>query len=148
MPGPINRIVPELGAEVFKTYELAAPVATHWRPATCAEADCAAYLRGWATAVPADSSQAYYIRADSGRRFTETYPGPGQVRFEFEAGQACFKSDTHQVPLEREPLYLVRGGDWRGDPLGLGTTRHARPADWVDDFGTHQERIADTRERG
>jgi hypothetical protein len=60
--------------------------------------------------------------------------------FEFAAGQQCFAS--HKVSLERPEFYLVRGGDWRGDPTGLGAQLFSGPDPWVNDFGEHQDRIA------
>lgn len=131
------------------TYQLLAPLETHWRPATCAEVDCPAYLYGWLTVVDPASDlgqrQAHYIRTQSGRKFTEE-PTPGGIEFRFEPGQICFRQ--HQAPLEREPLYVVRGGDHRGDPLGIGAREHTRPEYWVEDFAEHQQALADAHERG
>jgi hypothetical protein len=45
------------------------------------------------------------------------------------------------VPLERPELYVVRGGDWRGNPRGE-VRRHSGPDSWVNDFAEHQDRIA------
>ncbi|ACU71749.1 hypothetical protein Caci_2840 [Catenulispora acidiphila DSM 44928] len=50
--------------------------------------------------------------------------------------------------MEREPLYLVRGGDWRGNPTGQLPLKHSGPESWVDDFGEHQENITEEIERG
>ncbi len=134
----------------YKTYELRAPVATHFRPATCAEANCDAYLNGWRTTINETSAlgqfQASYIRRESGRAFTEERLPDGMTAFTFEAGQRCFAASDHRVSLEREPLYLVRGGDWRQNQ-GL-IRRHVDGIDWRDDFGEHQQRIADQVERG
>ncbi len=136
-----------LGPEHYKTYAVVAPVATHFRVASCAEVNCPAYQNGWRTTVLADSPQAQYIRAKSGRSFT-TMPQPGgMVAFTFAAGQVCFRASEHRVPLGREPLFIVRGGDHRGNPRGTApVTRRAE--DWVDDFATHQQGIADAIERG
>jgi hypothetical protein len=140
---------PRLPAAAFTTYAIAAPLATHWRAATCAEVDCPAYLRGWRTHVdPATdrgAAQAHYIRADSGRRFVEDRDEHGQLLFTFESGQTCFAQ--HRAPLEREPIFVRRGGDWRGNPLG-DQLLHQRAADWLDDFATHQQRVADAHNRG
>ena len=70
----------------------------------------------------------------------------GLTEFTFEAGQTCFVE--HRVPLEREPLYVVRDGDWRGNPRGTAPRIHTRPDDWVDDFAEHQQRLADRFEQG
>jgi hypothetical protein len=143
----LNRIEPAGPVQAYKTYGLKAPKATHWRKATCEEVRCPAWLNGWKTVVPSDSMQADYIRARSGRHFIETPAGNGLAEFRFPAGQRCFGADKHVTPLEREPIYIVRDGDWRGNPTGRRRT-HARGADWVDDFGTHQLRIAEQQKRG
>ncbi len=167
--GPF-RVDPLLPVGAYKTYAVAAPLATHFRPATCAEAGCRAHANGWLSAFDETADlgqgQAHYVRCDSGRRFVEHkgrnfrhvvdeagrpagvefYDQPGMTVFEFEAGQRCF--GRHQVPLDRPEIYTVRRGDWRGDPTGAGPYRHAGVDDWLDDFGTHQQCIADTIERG
>lgn len=144
-----NRIQPALPAAAMKTYALVAPLASHWRPARCEEVDCANQAAGWRTvideATELGQAQAYYVRAQSGRRFVETREA-GLTVFTFEPGQRCFAA--HQAPLEREPTYLVKGGDWRGNPRGTPLRQHARPQDWVEDFAEHQQQLADRLERG
>ena len=143
------RIEPVLPVASMKTYGIVAPLATHYRAATCAEVECEAYTHGWLTAVnevdDLGARQAHHIRRVAGRRFTETRRPDGCTEFRFEAGQKCFRA--HQVPLEREPLYVVRGGDWRGNPRAE-SRQHARPADWVDDFAEHQDRLATRLQQG
>lgn len=132
------------------TYQLAAPLATHWRTATCSEVDCPNYLFGWVTAIDPSTElgqrQAHYIRTDISRRHTEQRTETGFLEFRFEAGQKCFRE--HQAPLEREPLYLVRGGDHRGDPLGIGVRQHTHPEHWVEEFAEHQQVLADAHQKG
>jgi hypothetical protein len=140
----MGRIEPQLPPHMFKTYALVAPISTHRRPATCLESGCQAYRNGWVTRVPADGEAALYIRTSCGRRFTETRAANGEAEFTFGAGQACFAADRHSVSLEREPLYLVRGGDHRGNPSGERRA-HARAEDWVDDFAGHQDKIQESR---
>lgn len=149
---PINRPEPQLGAEHMKTYEIRAPLTSHWRVGTCAEDNCAAYERGWRTTVDEGTDlgrgQAYYIRKQSGRKFVETRDDVSGTLtiFEFESGQKCFRE--HQVRLDRTELFIVRDGDFRGNPRGSEALKHARPADWVDDFAEHQATLADRLERG
>lgn len=127
----------------YLTYAVASPARTHWRAATCAEFECGAYLRGWATILPADDPRCDYIRQASGRRYREERTPDGMTRFEFEAGQTCFGQADHRVPVGRPPLYVVRRGDWRSwTPL----RRHSGADAWVDDFRSHQERLAKERE--
>lgn len=149
----INRITPQLPAAAMKTYSVRAPLGSHWRKAACAEVDCESYCAGWMTTVPSDSRQAHYIRKESGRRFIEarlnpTDPGDDRVIFTFEPGQRCFGSDEHVVRLDREALYVVREGDWRGNPRRTAPTQHVHAEDWVDDFATHQGHLVDRLERG
>lgn len=148
MQRPLQRITPAMQPGAYKTYQISAPAQTHWRPATCAEVDCPAYLHGWTTTVDESTKlgqgQAYYVRRQSGRGFTEQRGQGGLTVFRFEAGQACFASQTHQMQVRPEH-YLIRPGDWRG----LGEARQVGSARaWVDDFGEHQERLADRLGQG
>lgn len=144
-----NRIPPNLPVTAMKTYQLAAPRSTHWRPATCTEVDCAAQANGWVSTLDPDTDlgkrQIAYIMRESGRRFAYEVLESGLVQITFQAGQQCFAE--HVLPREREPLYLVRDGDFRGNPTGR-VQQHTRPDDWVDDFATHQQHLADRAEQG
>ena len=94
----------------------------------------------------------HYIRKNSGRRFVESRvlsdEGVPLTAFRFEAGQRCFRADEHRARLERPEIYLVRDGDWRGNPRGTEPRRHASAADWVDDFANHQETLANRLKEG
>lgn len=144
------RLDPQGPAEAYKTYHLAAPIQTHYRPATCGEVDCQQQANGWRTPVDESTDlgqrQAHYIRAEAGRRFTEERNEAGLTVFTFAAGQACFAQ--HQTSLDREPVFFVADGDWRGNPYGTRPYRHANAADWIEDFGGHQQDLADRIERG
>jgi hypothetical protein len=150
-PGPF-RVAPLLPASAMKTFQVSSPIATHFRPATCAEVECEAYRHGWATMADESIEQgqraAYYIRHDSGRRFTERRSELGITVFTFEAGQRCFGSDTHRVTLERPELFVIREGDWRGNPRGVEPEIVPRAADWVDRFADHQSKIVKAIEEG
>lgn len=147
----VNRPQPSASPGYFKTYQIAAPAETHYRPGTCSEVGCPHWRFGWATEVDETSQlgqrQAWYIRRVSGRGFVETRTPAGLTRFEFEAGQQCFASDTHRVSLERPALFVVRDGDWRGNPRGTEPV-FRKPEDWVDDFATHQGGLKDLQDRG
>lgn len=142
------RIEPAMPVSAYKTYAISAPVQTHTRPATCAESDCVAWRNGWVTTVDVSTElgarQAKYITSASGRKYTMTEES-GFARFEFLAGQKCFWE--HRVPLDREPLLIVRDGDWRGNPTGRRRL-HAKPADWVEDFQEHQGNLDNQLRRG
>ncbi|MFD6035721.1 hypothetical protein ACFWHF_14440 [Streptomyces griseoincarnatus] len=144
------RIQPNLTAAEYKTYQIVAPLASHWRPATCEEVDCPAYTGGWVSRIDEQSElgqkQAHYIRKQAGRKFSEDRQPDGLTAFTFPPGQACFQQ--HQKRLERPELYVVRDGDWRGNPLGTAPRTHSRPDHWVEDFAEHQERLARIIEKG
>lgn len=140
----IFRVEPRLPAAAFKTYAISSPLSTHYRDGTCEEAGCLAQRHGWQTnvdeATDLGEKQAHYIRKLSGRRFRERRTEIGLTAFEFEAGQRCFAA--HKVPLDRPEFYIVRDGDWRGNPYGTKAYLHSGPDSWVNDFGEHQDRLA------
>lgn len=143
------RLEPQMPAAAYKTYAVSRPAATHWRTASCQEVECANYARGWRTTIDLSTKrgqdQARYIRDHSGRKYEAVIRSGSLVTLEFPAGQKCFTE--HRVALEREPLYLVKGGDYRGNPLQIATQRRSARS-WVDDFGEHQERIAAEIQKG
>lgn len=139
---------PLLPAHAKKTYSIKMPRATHWRKASCEEVGCAGQEFGWVSPIDETTElgqkQAYYIRSLSGRRFREETSAEGLTLFTFEPGQRCFTE--HEVPIGRPELFIVRRGDLDHD---LGERRlHTRAEDWVDDFATHTQAIADAIEKG
>ncbi len=141
------RIQPHMPVQAYKSYTVSSPFSTHWRNATCEEAECEEYQRGWKTMVDLDSElgqrQAFYIVKESGRKFQAERHGQ-IVEFIFEPGQKCFTQ--HKVRLERYPRFFVRDGDWRGNPTG--TVREHRDFDnWCDDFAAHQDKLKTLLER-
>lgn len=143
-----NRIMPRVGPEAYKTYQVAAPLSTHWRKATCAEVDCEQHEHGWRVRVEGLPPEMLHAAKTSGRRWREEQIAEGETWLLFEAGQACFKASEHRIRVDRPELFLVKGGDFRGNPHGIPTRQHANGRDWVDDFGEHQQRVADQREKG
>lgn len=141
------RLQPQGPPQSYKTYALFQPVKTHFRTGTCQEAECSAYTNGWKTIVDVSTNlgqkQANYIRLHSGRKFTFTQDGT-LVTFAFASGQQCFRE--HKVSLQREPVFKIKGGDWRGNPLSV-PTQIVKPQSWVDDFGENQEKIVRRIER-
>lgn len=142
------RVTPLMPPSAYKTYALKLPVQTHFRVATCKEVECEREANGFRTTLdtsqPAHARTAKWIEDHSGRKYTKQETGT-LVIYTFPAGQECF--NTHHVTLEREPLLIVRGGDWRGNPRG-DRRIHARAADWVEDFAEHQDGIAREIEKG
>lgn len=139
-----------VGPEHMRSFSIAAPLGTHWRRASCAEVQCAHHLQGWASEVDESTElgqfQASYIRAESGRGFRESRTDTGITRFEFPPGQQCFSSDEHHVRDEDvAELYVVRDGDWRGNPRGTAPQKLSADG-WVNAFGENQERVIKLRE--
>ena len=147
---PLFRPEPKLPAAAMKTYAIVAPKTTHTRPATCREAGCANFERGWWTRVDESTElgqrQAYYIRMHSGRAFSVSALPDGRTEFLFPPGQTCFVE--HTVALERDPFFIVREGDHRGNPRGTPAITHTRAELWVEDFAEHQQRLADRLGQG
>lgn len=139
------RIDPNLPVGAYQTYSIRQPADTLVR-AACEQVGCDAWARGWESSIDESTAlgrqQAAYIRQSAGRTFREQRTSAGLTVFRFEAGQRCFAE--HRT---RPQLFAVRDGDWRGNPTGR-TRQHSRPADWVEDFGEHQLRIADQQEKG
>jgi hypothetical protein len=149
------RVQPEMGVAAYKTYQVAVPL-TGWvrRRATCEEVACPAYHNGWATTVDETTDlgqwQGGYIRREAGRAFTEEKTPDGLTVFTFGPGQSCFSTADHVKAERRDDtpeLFIVRDGDWRGNPTGNGR-RHVNGADWVEDFGEHLQCIEQQIEGG
>lgn len=145
----INRIIPNGDPHEYKTYAILNPRESHTRSATCAEVDCQAQAGGWRSRVDESGdlgqAQAHYIRTQSGRSFSEEKDEQGFTVFTFSAGQQCFAE--HRISLERPSLFVVRDGDWRGNPRGTDPALRT-PDEWVDDFANHQSRLKDIIDRG
>lgn len=138
-----------LPASAYDTYGLRQRPAARNRRATCDEVDCPAYRHGWRTVIDPKAEQGpaqlLYLRGDRTRKAAETLdPTSGLVTFEFEAGQTCFGEHW----IEMEQLFLVRGGDHRGNPTGRGIRRHTRAEYWVEEFGENQQNLADRAAKG
>lgn len=136
------RIDPALPAHAVKTYAITSPIDTHFRAATCLEVGCATQAAGWQTFIDESGAlgrrQAAYIRAQSGRHFTEHRNEHGVTVFTFAPGETCFTA--HQVKVDRPEFFIVRGGDHRGNPRG-DVKVHDRPEHWVEDFTEHQDAL-------
>ena len=143
-----NRTPPQGAPQLYQTYSVSAPLATHWRPATCAEVDCPHYLNGWTTTVDTSTDlgqkQAAYIVGGATRGHVATMVGAGMWEFRFGPGQKCFRAETHRVPLERDAVFRKAAGDFRA----FGRVQTLSERAWLDDFGAHQEHVKDVVERG
>jgi hypothetical protein len=148
MSAQLSRIQPLMGPEAYKTYEMRSPISTHFRPATCAEANCGYYRDGFQVRVEGLAPEVLHAVQRSGRKYTVQKVAEGETYLAFEPGQPCLKASLHRVRVDRAPLYIVRDGDFRGNPRGTKARLHQRPEDWVEDFATHQQAIADEIKKG
>lgn len=144
----LSRVQPLMGPAAYKTYEMSSPLSTHFRPATCAEANCQYYQGGFQVRVEGLGEQVLHAVQHSGRAYTVQQVAEGETYLVFAAGQPCLRQSMHRVRVDRPPLYIVRDGDWRGNPRGTKARLHQRPEDWVDDFATHQRTLADEIAKG
>lgn len=151
------RIEPALPPQSYKTYAMVSPLSTHSRQATCEEVGCDQYRQGWRVRVENLTPDLLHTlrtaRATvNGRqvpyRCREQRVAEGETWMVYDAGQPCFKADTHRAPIGRPPLYVVRDGDHRGNPRGTKARLHQRPSDWVEDFAEHQQALADEIKKG
>lgn len=142
----VHRPAPALPAHAMKTYQMAQPVSTHWRPATCAEIECPNYLHGWRVRVEGLDPQLLHAATHSGRKHVVQDVADGETWLVFEPGQACFAASTHRTLIGRPQRYFERGGDFRGNPRN--ERRELNQADWLDSFANHQDHLKTAIERG
>jgi hypothetical protein len=150
----LNRVMPKLPVEAMTTYSIQAPAQTHWRVATCAEADCANWRNGWRIHIEkitklANGEKLVADIKGSGKSWRVLDLGLGQTFWEFEAGQSCFNGDVgqHRVRVGRPELFVVRGGDWRGNPRAERRV-HTDIAGWIDDMSTNRDKLMTRLARG
>lgn len=139
----VNAGLPVTG---FQTFSIVSPPETHSRVAECQEVGCQAYAHGWKSIIDEGTElgqrQAGYIRSHSGRAFTESRTPEGLTEFIFKPEQKCF--GEHRVSLERDELFIIRGGDRRGNPRR--EVKRVGSNEWVDRFATNQNRLRSVRE--
>lgn len=145
MPQGTRPVMPRMPPQAYKSYVIRSPRDVEVRTA-CEDAGCLAWRHGWDTVIDERTtlgkSQGDYIRQKSGRAFRELATEEGVTVFRFEAGQRCFAD--HKT---RPELYVARGGDFRGNPSRERRV-HKTPADWLEDFGLHQQRLVTAISRG
>lgn len=146
----VNRVTPRLDAGHMQTYQIVAPLETHWRPASCEEVSCPQAERGWKMRIDLSTDlgqqQAHYIKHLSGRKYRAEKVGDQLFELTFASGQPCFTE--HKARLDRQEKYLVRGGDHRGNPRGTASRVHSRPEHWIEDMQENSDRINRTIEKG
>lgn len=111
--------------------------------AYCDEVDCGRWRNGFKVVVDLTTDlgrrQDDYLSRDRARDSVRRRTEFG-AEYVYPPGTPCF--EAHQRRLERPPLYVVRGGDSRGNPTGKRRV-HANVDDWVEDFAEHQSKLAD-----
>jgi hypothetical protein len=146
----VNRVIPKVGPEHYKSYSWRQPLQTHFRRVPCAEFQCRDFRNGWVTLVDIATElgrrQFDYLSHDKTRQWHMEKTGTSLVSFTYPPGQHGFDGPKHEHyrPVGYDPVMLVHGGDWRGNPRGI-PAQIMRPADWIDDFATHQDRLARAR---
>lgn len=143
---------PRLGPEHQATYKIWTPhTPEYFERVSCEEYGCAAGERGWKTIIDESTGlgikQAFYIRKQSGRKFTEIRLPSGLTEFSFPSGQNCFAA--HEMRIEDRPeIYLVKGGDKRGNPRGTPDRVHTKAEHWVEDFQENSDKINSIIQKG
>lgn len=141
------RVTPAGPVHAYQTWQIHTPkTPDYYQPASCEDVDCEHWLNGWQTRIPATAEGLLYTARHCGRPYAERAED-GEVVFVFAPGTPCFKAATHRIKVGRPELFIVRGGDWRGNPTGEHRI-HSRPDDWVDEFRTHTEKLHAQQERG
>lgn len=143
---PLRRIAPLMGTQAYKTYQIASPLTTHYKPATCQEVDCEQYRIGWRLRLDILQPQDKKAIKDSKRKFIVEDDAEGVKWLVFEAGQPCFQASLHRKSLERPEIYRVGRGDYRS--YDERSARILTPENWLDDFATHQDKLKTLQERG
>jgi hypothetical protein len=145
---PGMRVRPKMAPGAYRSFEVRSPLATHFRDASCKEARCEHYLNGWISEIDVSTQQgkvwAEAIKR-SGRGFTVETVGALTV-FRFEAGQRCFAA-PHKVPVGRPELFVVRDGDWRGNPTGR-VDKGVRPPEFVERMAENLDALSGALRRG
>jgi len=144
----VQRIKPAMPIQAVQTFEVVSPLETHYKVVSCKEIECVRERDGWRTVLDVSTvngqQQARWITHYSGRRFTYEQTG-AIITFTFSPGQSCF--NKHQKPLGRPELYVVRDGDWRGNPTG-NQRIHTKPEHWVEHSEEELARLRRIQERG
>lgn len=172
----INRLPVAGRQQDYQTYQVFAPIRSHWRAATCdevgcptvrgarcEEVGCARYETGWRTVLPTTSTDLLTLARGSGRKYIEKPPQAGLIEFVFPAGQQCFDSmvvhraaggpcrERHMVQLDRPGIFVVRRGqraDKAPPPSGRFGMTFTRPELWAEHFAEHQQKLADQHNQG
>lgn len=149
------RFDPAGPASSYETFGIQRPRSPEaWVPATCEDVGCEAWRNGWVTRVPkVDSgglSAAMQSAIRQGRLPAAVMDEPDALAYTFAPGTPCFRASTHRKLARPDipDLFVVRGGDWRGNPRGTPTRVHKRPEDWAEHLHESTDAVAARLERG
>lgn len=156
--GTVTRLCPDLPPENFRTYEMRLPPATHLIPASCDDTDCEAWRGGFALTVDTSTElgrqQHDYLSGDKTRSFHVQKVSEHLVKFVYKPGSECFSvvevggvRARHSIPSGRPPVFIARGGDFRGNPRGDRRT-HTRAEFWIEDMEENLGTVRDIQQRG
>ncbi len=156
----VNRPTPKMPTQVYKTFRVASPVATHFRQATCQEFECTAFNNGWTyIKEELEKENLLYAVTHAGKRYKEMVVpvpiqtengwmfGPEKLCLVFEPGQVCFQARTHRLPIGRPEFYFVGRGDYRSF-TPRAAQQFNRPDDWLDSFQNHMDKIKTEIQKG
>jgi hypothetical protein len=144
----LSRIQPKMAPTAYRSFEVRAPLTTHWRSVSCKDVECQHYLNGWISRFDVTTQEGLQWSsaiAHSGRKYTWEKRG-NVVTFKFPPGQECFQA-PHKVRTGREELYVVRDGDHRGNPTGR-TRRERQPLLFVEAFEENLSTLRDEINKG
>lgn len=147
----VSRIAPLAGPQAYKTYSVVLPLATHWRDATCEEYGCEGWKYGFVTTLNLADAQGAILadlirKGKTGRSFHEQRLTMELTKFIFPPGTPCF-TGGHKVRIPRPEKFIVRDGDFRGNPTG-NRRIHANGEDWAEDCAIHLDKVNTQRNRG
>lgn len=154
IPPPLNRLIPRLGPEYYRSYTRSMPLASHWKKVSCEEYECDDFLNGFVLTVDVSTElgekQRWYIERDKTRSPSMQRVSLTVFKYVYPAGTPGFAGvrHDHYMPTGREPIWFVSGGDWRGNPRRISTRVHTRPEFWVEDFAGNQEVLAGIEKKG
>lgn len=140
-------------AHLQRHFTIQAPLATHWRWATCAEKQCRKWVEGYEIRIDVSDksdlvvARLKYIRDRNIGPYTEYKDSSGWAVFRFPPfTRVVGHKDYHRIRIERPELFQVTDG-----MTGQTVTHRGREAgavDWVDQFAEHQDKLASKHREG
>lgn len=147
----VQRVEPLASPPAYRTFSVILPLKTHWRDATCEEYECDGFLNGFVTTLSLVDAQGSLLanmirKGKTGRSFHEQRVSLELTKFIFPPGTPCF-TGGHKIQIQRPELFVVRDGDFRGNPTGRRRI-HKNGSDWAEDCAEQLDMINTQRNRG